>query len=159
MKAVRRSPSPRRARATPRREDDRARADDGCVPRRPRRTVRAARTAADVVVASLFVNPAQFDDARDLNGYPRDETRDADIAREAGVDYLFAPAAAEVYPPASRPGSRSRARRRARGAPPGHFRAVATVCLKLFNIVRPQLAFSARRTRSRSRWCGGWCAT
>jgi pantoate--beta-alanine ligase len=107
----------------------------------------AARAAADIVVASLFVNAAQFDNARDLNGYPRDETRDADVAREAGVDVLFAPAADEIYPPdfetwveVEKLGATLEGEHR-----PGHFRAVATVCLKLFNIVGPQLVFFGQK--------------
>ncbi len=67
---------------------------------------RAARAACDRVVVSLFVNPAQFDAADDLAQYPRDESRDVDLAENAGVDVLFAPEAAELYPTASRPGSR-----------------------------------------------------
>ncbi|MEY2534937.1 MAG: pantoate--beta-alanine ligase [bacterium] len=54
--------------------------------------VRAARAACDVVVVSLFVNPAQFDEAADLAAYPRDEARDAELAAGAGADLLFAPA-------------------------------------------------------------------
>src|SRR2546423_12813255 len=59
---------------------------------------KAAREENDVVVASLFVNPAQFDQAADLAAYPRDEQRDLAIAEKAGVDVLFAPAADELYP-------------------------------------------------------------
>ncbi len=55
---------------------------------------------------SLFVNPAQFGEPADLNGYPRDEARDLEIAHEAGVDVVFAPSADEMYPPGTRPGSR-----------------------------------------------------
>jgi pantoate--beta-alanine ligase len=108
---------------------------------------RAARAAADVVVASLFVNPAQFESRGDLDGYPRDEARDAELARGAGVDVLFVPSAAEVYPP----GFQTWVEVEELGAAlegahrPGHFRAVATVCLKLFNIVRPQLAFFGQK--------------
>ena len=69
---------------------------------------RAARAENDIVVASLFVNPAQFDEAADLAAYPRDEERDAAIAAEAGVDVLFAPAPTRSTRPASRPGSTSR---------------------------------------------------
>ena len=63
--------------------------------------MRRARRDCDVVVVSLFVNPTQFNDAGDLDAYPRDEDRDAALAAEVGVDYLFAPAVDEVYPPAS----------------------------------------------------------
>jgi pantoate--beta-alanine ligase len=109
--------------------------------------IRAARDEADVVVVSLFVNPAQFSDAADLNGYPRDASRDAALAADAGVDLLFAPAADEMYPPGFQTwvdveelGSVLEGVHR-----PGHFRGVATVCLKLFNIVRPQLAFYGQK--------------
>src|SRR5437870_3696158 len=60
--------------------------------------MRRAREQCDEVVVSLFVNPAQFNDAGDLEAYPRDEARDAALAAEIGVDYLFAPSALEVYP-------------------------------------------------------------
>jgi pantoate--beta-alanine ligase len=108
---------------------------------------RAARDAADVVVASLFVNPAQFGDRSDLDAYPRDEARDRDLARTAGVDLLFVPTVDEVYPPGFQTwvdveqlgGELEGAHR------PGHFRAVATVCLKLLNIVGPQLVFVGQK--------------
>ena len=69
--------------------------------------MRRARQDCDVVVVSLFVNPTQFNDAGDLDAYPRDPERDAALAAEIGVDYLFAPAVDEVYPPASPRPSRS----------------------------------------------------
>jgi len=107
----------------------------------------AARAESDFVVVSLFVNPAQFESPRDLNGYPRDEQRDLRIAEEAGVDLLFLPSAEEVYPPGFQTwveveelGSTLEGAHR-----PGHFRGVATVCLKLFNLVRPQLAFFGQK--------------
>ena len=108
---------------------------------------RAARAEADVVVVSLFVNPAQFGDAGDLNGYPRDEATDARLAVDAGVDILFAPTVEEMYPP----GFQTWVDVKELGAVlegvhrPGHFRGVATVCLKLFNIVRPQLAYVGQK--------------
>ena len=109
--------------------------------------IRAAREEADVVVVSLFVNPAQFSEAADLNGYPRDESRDAGLAADAGVDLLFAPSGDEIYPAGFQTwvdveqlGSVLEGVHR-----PGHFRGVATVCLKLFNIVRPQLAFFGQK--------------
>ena len=58
----------------------------------------AARSECDTVVVSLFVNPAQFDEAADLAAYPRDEERDAALAADAGVDVLFAPEPGEIYP-------------------------------------------------------------
>jgi len=106
---------------------------------------RAARGENDVVVTSLFVNGAQFDDADDLAAYPRDEAQDAQIAAQEGVDVLFAPASSVVYPSGfgtwvevDDTGAEGAAR-------PGHFRAVATVCLKLFNIVRPQRAYFGQK--------------
>ena len=108
---------------------------------------RAARGECETVVASLFVNPAQFADGADLARYPRDEERDARLAGEAGVDVLFVPAVAEIYPP----GFQTWVDVTELGAPlegehrPGHFRGVATVCLKLFNLVRPQLAFFGQK--------------
>ena len=68
---------------------------------------RAAREENELVVASLFVNPAQFGEGEDLARYPRDEARDAELAEEAGVDVLFVPAPRRSTRRASRPGSRS----------------------------------------------------
>ena len=106
---------------------------------------RAARAENDVVVASLFVNPAQFDERADLAAYPRDEARDAELAEAEGVDVLFAPPADELYPPGfatwvdvEDAGAEGRAR-------PGHFRGVATICLKLFNVVRPERAYFGQK--------------
>jgi len=109
--------------------------------------LRAARGENEVVVASLFVNPAQFGEAEDLERYPRDEERDARLAEEAGVDVLYVPAAEEIYPPGfetwvevERLGSILEGEHR-----PGHFRGVATVCLKLFNLVRPRRAYFGQK--------------
>jgi pantoate--beta-alanine ligase len=106
---------------------------------------RAARAENELVVASLFVNPAQFDQATDLAAYPRDEAHDASIAAECGVDILFAPSVDELYPDpfgtwveVEETGAEGAAR-------PGHFRGVATVCLKLFNIVRPRRAYFGQK--------------
>ena len=108
---------------------------------------RAARTECDTVVASLFVNPAQFAEGADLSRYPRDEERDAALAGQAGVDLLFAPSVEEIYPPGFETwvevgalGNRLEGEHR-----PGHFRGVATVCLKLFNLVRPQFAYFGQK--------------
>jgi pantoate--beta-alanine ligase len=107
----------------------------------------AARAECDSVVVSLFVNPAQFGDAADLERYPCDEERDAAIAAEAGIDLLFAPPAEEMYPAGfqtwidvTEVGSILEGVFR-----PGHFRAVATVCCKLFNIVRPDVAYFGQK--------------
>jgi len=108
---------------------------------------RAARTENDVVIASLFVNPAQFGANEDLASYPRDEERDALLAEEAGVDVLFAPGADELYPAGFQTwveveelSARLEGEHR-----PGHFRGVATICLKLFNIARPDRAYFGQK--------------
>jgi pantoate--beta-alanine ligase len=109
--------------------------------------IRAARAASDVVVVSLFVNPSQFDDAGDLERYPRDEAADAAHAEREGVDVLFAPPAEELYPPGFdtwvEPGALGEVLEGA--ARPGHFRGVATVCTKLFTIVAPDVAWFGQK--------------
>jgi pantoate--beta-alanine ligase len=105
----------------------------------------AAREECDTVVASLFVNPAQFDEAADLDAYPRDEQADAAVAAEAGVDLLFAPAAEEMYPPGFSTWVEPGEERLEEAFRPGHFRGVATVCLKLFTVVRPDFAYFGRK--------------
>jgi pantoate--beta-alanine ligase len=106
-----------------------------------------ARAECDTVVMSLFVNPAQFDGEEDLDGYPRDEHHDRELAAAAGVDLVFAPDANEMYPPGFQTwvevaelGSILEGAFR-----PGHFRGVATVCLKLFTIVRPDLVYFGQK--------------
>lgn len=106
---------------------------------------RAARAENDVVVASLFVNPAQFDEGADLAAYPRDEERDAQLAADAGVAVLFAPSAAAMYPPGFSTWVDVDVAGGEADARPGHFRGVATVCLKLFNLVRPQRAYFGQK--------------
>ena len=108
---------------------------------------RAARAESETVVASLFVNPAQFADTADLERYPRDEERDAELAEAEGVDVLFAPSADELYPPGFQTWVEiEELSRGLEGAHrPGHFRGVATVCLKLFNIVRPRRAYFGQK--------------
>jgi pantoate--beta-alanine ligase len=107
----------------------------------------AARQAADVVAASIFINPSQFGDPRDLAEYPRAEAKDESIASEAGVDFVFAPAVEELYPAGyatwvhvdgAALGLEGEHR-------PGHFRGVATVCLKLFTVVMPDVAFFGQK--------------
>jgi pantoate--beta-alanine ligase len=107
----------------------------------------AARPTCDVLVASLFVNPAQFSDRTDLGSYPRNLDADAEYAEAEGVDVLLAPPVEEMYPPGfatwvDPAGAASGLEGAYR---PGHFRGVATVCLKLFNIVRPQAAWFGRK--------------
>jgi pantoate--beta-alanine ligase len=108
---------------------------------------RAARAENDLVVASLFVNPAQFGANEDLAAYPRDEERDAQDAEEAGVDVLFAPDATELYPPGFQTwvDVEQLAGRLEGEHRPGHFRGVATICLKLFNIVGPDRAYFGQK--------------
>jgi pantoate--beta-alanine ligase len=107
----------------------------------------AAREENDLVVASLFVNPAQFGDAADIARYPRDEAADAAIAEEAGIDVLFAPPADELYPAGYETWvDVTEASQGLEGAyRPDHFRGVATICLKLFNIVRPRRAYFGQK--------------
>jgi pantoate--beta-alanine ligase len=112
--------------------------------------LRTARSECDFVVISLFVNPTQFGPEEDLERYPRDEQRDAELAGEAGVDLIYAPAAQEVYPDGFSTtvevagvtevlcGDRSR-----RG--PEHFRGVTTVVAKLFNTVQPDVAYFGQK--------------
>jgi pantoate--beta-alanine ligase len=112
--------------------------------------LRAARAECDVVVMSLFVNPAQFGPGEDLERYPRDEERDAELAAEAGADLVYAPPVERVYPEGfattvevggltevlcGDPGRRG----------PEHFRGVTTVVAKLFNSVQPDVAYFGRK--------------
>jgi pantoate--beta-alanine ligase len=110
--------------------------------------VRAARARCEVVVVSLFVNPAQFDEAADLERYPRCERSDAELARAAGADLLFAPSADELYPPGFSATVQVRGvseglEGEVRGA--AHFQAVATVVVKLFNIAMPEVAYFGQK--------------
>jgi pantoate--beta-alanine ligase len=107
--------------------------------------MRAARAECDTVVVSLFVNPAQFGEPDDLAHYPRAEERDARLAEEVGVDVLFVPTAAEMYPEGFATWVDVDASGGEAGARPGHFRGVATICLKLLNIVRPAVAFFGQK--------------
>jgi pantoate--beta-alanine ligase len=109
--------------------------------------IAAARAECDTVVVSVFVNPAQFDEASDLAAYPREEKHDWEVAAAAGADIVFAPAATEIYPPGFQTWvDVEELSRGLEGAyRPGHFRGVATVCLKLFNIVRPQFAYFGQK--------------
>jgi pantoate--beta-alanine ligase len=106
---------------------------------------RAARRECDTVVVSLFVNPAQFGANEDLGTYPRDEARDVQLAEEAGIDILFVPNEHELYPPGFATWVDVEGTGAEGAARPGHFRGVATVCLKLFNIVRPERAYFGQK--------------
>ncbi len=107
----------------------------------------AARRENDAVVMSLFVNPAQFDDAADLARYPRDEECDLRLAEQAGADLVFAPSTEELYPAGFQTWLEvEQASRGLEGeVRPGHFRGVATVCLKLFVLVRPVRAYFGQK--------------
>lgn len=109
--------------------------------------IHAARRRGCAVVASIFVNPAQFNDQADLAGYPRDEARDADLAVAEGVDVLFAPTVDEIYPTsfATWVDVHGVARGFEGDLRPGHFRGVATICLKLFHLVDPDIAFFGQK--------------
>jgi pantoate--beta-alanine ligase len=112
--------------------------------------LRAARAECDVVVVSLFVNPAQFGPGEDLDRYPRDEERDARLAAEAGVDLLYAPPVEEVYPDGFSTGVEVEGLTEVLcGDPtqrgPGHFRGVTTVVAKLFNTVQPDVAYFGQK--------------
>ena len=111
------------------------------------RLVDEARRRADVVVMSVYVNPLQFGPTEDLARYPRDLPRDRALAQARGVDALFAPADAVMYPPGSEirvtPGPT--ADRWEGAARPGHFAGVLTVVAKLFHLVEPDVAAFGRK--------------
>ena len=109
--------------------------------------IAGARHACERVVVSIFVNPIQFGDPADLAAYPRDDERDAKLAEGAGTDLLFMPSVEEIYSPlhATWVEVEGAARGLEGDFRPGHFRGVATVCLKLFLIVRPDVAFFGQK--------------
>ncbi len=100
------------------------------------------RTQGDHLVVSIFVNPTQFGPQEDLDRYPRDLDRDCELAAQQGVDLIFAPAAGQMYPPGYQ--TFVEVTEVTQGlcgvSRPTHFRGVATVVLKLFNLVQPQVA-------------------
>jgi pantoate--beta-alanine ligase len=110
--------------------------------------IRRARERCGFVVMSLFVNPAQFNEAADLARYPRDEAHDAELASSAGADLLFAPPVSEVYPSGFSTvvevaGISEPLEGMMRG--PKHFRGVATVVAKLLNMAQPDDAFFGQK--------------
>jgi pantoate--beta-alanine ligase len=110
--------------------------------------MRRARGECDVVVVSLFVNPAQFNQSSDLDAYPRDEARDASLAAATGIDYLFAPAVGEIYPDGfattvSVRGLTDVLEGERRGRQ--HFDGVTTVVTKLLSVVGPDVAFFGQK--------------
>jgi pantoate--beta-alanine ligase len=110
---------------------------------------RAARAENELVVASLFVNAAQFGEQGDLAAYPRDEAGDAQLAEDAGVDVLFAPAAEEIYPQGFGTWVDVDGAGEEGAARVGHFRGVATVCVSSSTSFGRRARTSARKTHSR----------
>ena len=115
--------------------------------------VRAALAECQPVIASIFVNPTQFGPSEDFQKYPRTLEEDSKKLEDAGVDYLFAPEASQIYPPGFRTwvnveGLSERLEGKVR---PGHFRGVATVVLKLLEIVQPRKAFFGRKDAQQAR--------
>jgi len=109
--------------------------------------IRAAKAKSDVVAASIFVNPTQFGPNEDFTRYPRDLERDLALLERDGVDLVFVPSVEEMYPQQSVTwvaveGLSDRLCGKSR---PGHFRGVATVVAKLFNIVEPDIAFFGQK--------------
>ena len=109
--------------------------------------VKECRQRADVAIVSIFVNPEQFNDKRDLEKYPRDLTSDAAMLAEYDVDYIYAPETDEIYPEGlSTYVDVAGLSETLEGASrPGHFRGVATVVTILFNTIRPDLAFFGQK--------------
>src|SRR2546423_211597 len=109
--------------------------------------VRTARSQSDVVVVSIFVNPAQFGPKEDFSKYPRSFEKDSALLEAEKVDYIFSPSVEEMYPAGSASwvtveGLSEQLDGRSR---PGHFRGVTTVVSKLFNIIQPDLAFFGQK--------------
>jgi pantoate--beta-alanine ligase len=115
--------------------------------------LRAARAAADVVVVSIFVNPTQFGPREDFKSYPRDLKGDLDLCRKERVDAIFAPATKDIYPRgfSTFVEETDLSRVLCGASRPGHFRGVATVVAKLFNLVQPDLAFFGAKDFLQSR--------
>ncbi len=110
--------------------------------------VREARRQTDVVVVSIFVNPIQFGANEDLDKYPRDLSKDLEMLEKEKADAVFAPAAAEMYPPGYNSFVEIEGQVTAKlcgASRPGHFKGVATVVAKLFNICQPNRAFFGQK--------------
>jgi pantoate--beta-alanine ligase len=109
--------------------------------------VRESLRRADATVVSIFVNPAQFGPGEDFKDYPRDLKKDSELLKKEGVDYLFVPEAADMYPEGYKTyvevhDLQNKLCGRSR---PTHFRGVCTVVLKLFNIVNPDISFFGQK--------------
>ena len=109
--------------------------------------VRESKSQCDVTAVSIFVNPLQFGPTEDFAQYPRALERDAALLQELGVDLLFVPSVAEMYPPGAKTSVEvgDLSGRLDGGSRPGHFRGVTTVVCKLFEIVRPDRAFFGQK--------------
>jgi len=109
--------------------------------------VRAARAQCDIVVVSIFVNPAQFNDPKDLEKYPRDLTADAARLADFDVDYVYAPERSEIYPEgfSTYVYVEDLSESLEGASRPGHFRGVATVITILFNTIRPDFAYFGQK--------------
>jgi pantoate--beta-alanine ligase len=109
--------------------------------------VRACREENDLTAVSIYVNPAQFGPAEDLQRYPRDAERDIALLEREKTDVLFMPDSGEMYPPAHCTYVRVEGleNKLCGASRPGHFRGVATIVLKLFQLLRPQLAYFGQK--------------
>ena len=118
--------------------------------------IRRARKETDLVVVSIFVNPIQFNNRSDLTGYPKTLARDARLAKAAGCDLLFVPSAGEIYPPGFQTFVEVTELTKRWEGPlrPGHFRGVATVVAKLFNLVQPDTAYFGQKDAQQARVVG-----
>jgi len=108
---------------------------------------RTAKKHVDIVVMSVFINPAQFSENEDFESYPRDLKRDEELARLAGVDVIFNPSAKEMYPEgyATYVNVERLTDVLCGASRPGHFKGVATIVTKLFGIVRPDMAYFGQK--------------
>ncbi len=109
--------------------------------------IRKARSQGDIVVVSIFVNPLQFGPGEDYDRYPRDLARDMDLARENGVDAIFVPEVAEMYPPgfAAKISMGPMTEKMCGASRPGHFDGVCTVVMKLLGVVQPHRLYLGRK--------------
>lgn len=119
----------------------------GCLHEGHMSLVRAAKKHTDVVVMSIFVNPIQFGPKEDFEKYPRDQKRDEELARDVGVDVIFYPSLKDMYPEgyATYVAVEALTKNLCGKSRPGHFRGVATVVTKLFNIVKPDAAYFGQK--------------